>query len=674
MRPEYMKRCAVLGLIFILLFSSFSFFHVGPGEAADTEDFTGYGSEFVFPADRWAWEMVGSEYARELGEDGEGVRVAIMDTGIDYNHPALEDNMWDDIGYDFVNDDEDPMDEDGHGTHVAGLVVSVAPRVELMSIKVLEEDDNDDNDEDDFVDLTAAVEFARDEGADIITMSFGGGADPFTGEFESELYKAYEEDDVLLMGAAGNEGEDERFYPAAFDPVIGVSALDAEKDRAPYSNYGDWIDLSGPGGVGSEGIYSTLPGNDHGEKTGTSMATPFVAGAAALIRSRRPYLTNVEIRDFLHETAIELEDDRASRYGLVNVYAAAGGEVPTPVRGLRTEVDDGEVLLDWERPLWGGTSPLEGYRIYRAVEGTIKIELDVIGPDEYDYLDRDVVNGISYEYTVVPFNEKGDSFIHETIEAVPRKEATVPAPPEDIELDISEEGVDISWEPHFDDGGSPLISYNIYREEENGGLRWIGEVDADRSDFLDRTVSSERSYSYVVTAQNEIGESDHSESAEIDIPEYIEVESPPSSPRNLTVELYSRGVELDWEPPSTEGDSPLTNYNVYRKQEDGELKLIEGNVSEKTPYHFDTDLHSGNNYSYVVTAENEMGESKMTVPLGISIPEGHLPEEEESNGFIGYIESITGVEITSGQLLIILFGILFLLSFVLALKARESSH
>jgi len=349
------QKLTVMMIVFIL-FLSFS----GLATIGETADASEEG-EFPYPGDPWAWEMLGTQYAHQMDEYGDDVLVAVLDTGIDYNHPDLEDKMWEDIGYDFVNNNDDPMDEDGHGTHVAGIVSSMAPEAELMALKVIEEEGGD------WIDLAQAIQYAHDNGADIITMSLGAQGSSLGHLIELRIDAAYE-DGILLTAAAGNDDNDDEYYPAAYDSVMGISAVNNTKQKAYYSNYGDWVEIAAPGGDLEKLVYSTLPDESYGNKIGTSMACPFVTGAAALRMGAEPEESNKEVREVLQETAIDLSDENYYGYGLVNAYLAAGGEVPTPVQDFSQETGDSVVNLKWDEPWSEGLSSVEGYRIYRGTE------------------------------------------------------------------------------------------------------------------------------------------------------------------------------------------------------------------------------------------------------------------------------------------------------------------
>ena len=288
----------------------------------------------------WGVKHIGAGLVHDSGNKGARVKIAIIDTGVDYNHEDLNDNFNKNLlGYDFVNSDNYPIDDDGHGTHVAGIiaaednnkgVVGVAPAAELYALKVL-----DDTGSGYMSDVVLAIQWATDpdgngsasDRLDIINMSLGGQKNIFL-EWACNL--AYL-DGLLLVAAAGNGGA--VIYPAAYSSVIAVSATDSNDELASFSSTGTQVELAAPGVY----INSTLPGNNYSGETwsGTSMASPHVAGTAALVWKANPTWSNDDVRTQLQGTAKDLGAfgwDSKYGYGLVDAAEAAGlsGGIPDP--------------------------------------------------------------------------------------------------------------------------------------------------------------------------------------------------------------------------------------------------------------------------------------------------------------------------------------------------------
>jgi subtilisin family serine protease len=284
---------------------------------------------------------IDAERAWNVSTGSPAVVVAVIDTGIDYNHPDLFQNIWinqgeipangvdddnngfiDDVrGWDFVNDDNNPFDDNGHGTHVSGTigavgnngigVAGVSWRVSLMGLKFLSAAGSGTT-----ADAVDAIEYATMMGADIMSNSWGGGG------FSQTLLDAINAAagaEIVFVAAAGNGGADgigdnndtTPHYPSNYDApnVIAVAATDHNDARAVFSNFGPTsVDLGAPG----VSVLSTLPGNSYGLLSGTSMATPHVSGAAALVRSVAPNTSAALVRQLL----LNFADDIQSLQGI----------------------------------------------------------------------------------------------------------------------------------------------------------------------------------------------------------------------------------------------------------------------------------------------------------------------------------------------------------------------
>ena len=256
--------------------------------------------------------------AWEISEGSGSITVAVIDSGVDYTHPDLAANYAG--GDDFTSADGDPMDDHGHGTHVAGTiaaalnnptgtpaaaegVVGVAPNARIRGYKVCLSNGTCD----DFA-IQQAIARAITDGANIINMSLGETA--YSQSLNDAVQDAWNAG-LVIVAAAGNNGTTELFYPAAFDHVISVGAFNENHGRASFSNYGTWVDISAPGNA----IMSTYPMSEcsgaaapgdtgcYTLNSGTSMASPHVAGAAALVWSRSDVTSNSQVVDILLNSA-----------------------------------------------------------------------------------------------------------------------------------------------------------------------------------------------------------------------------------------------------------------------------------------------------------------------------------------------------------------------------------
>ncbi len=276
--------------------------------------------------EQWNLENINIEAAWRHSK-GKGVTVAVIDTGVS-RVPDLQRTEFVE-GYDFVNDKKDAADDHGHGTHVAGTVAQstnnrygvagVAYEAKIMPLKVLSAAGFGT-----ISDIAEAIRFAADNNADIINMSLGGGG---ASELMEDAINYAHEKGVVIVAAAGNESRSSASYPSRYDQVISVSALNGKNEKAFYSNYGVGVDIAAPGGGQDKQILQETIDRRSGQSKmaefmGTSMASPHVAGVAALIRSAGVKDPD-KIRKILEESAKEVENDKLNYYGSGKLDAEA---------------------------------------------------------------------------------------------------------------------------------------------------------------------------------------------------------------------------------------------------------------------------------------------------------------------------------------------------------------
>ncbi|AFZ43226.1 peptidase S8 and S53 subtilisin kexin sedolisin [Halothece sp. PCC 7418] len=286
--------------------------------------------------ENWGIDRIGAPTAWEMGYTGEDLVVAVLDTGVDTSHTDLQNNIWvnsdeipsngldddsngyidDTQGWDFANYDNDPNDVNGHGTHVAGSIaaednnwgtVGVAPDAEIMPVQVLADNGLGFNS-----DIIAGINYAVDNGADIINLSLG--ASRATPAIHNAIQSATDAGILVVMGA-GNSAGSTPDHPGAFAVEEGlvVGALNQEGDLASFSNQAGEIPqdyegdgLAFPRYVTAPGVdvVSTVPNDNFASLSGTSMATPHVAGSAALLMQADPTLTPEETVDLITATTL----------------------------------------------------------------------------------------------------------------------------------------------------------------------------------------------------------------------------------------------------------------------------------------------------------------------------------------------------------------------------------
>jgi len=324
----------------------------------------------VLPAAQWYgsnldWNLnsVNAPEAWQAGHTGDGVVVAVIDTGVNINHSDLDDNIWvnsdeiagdgidndgngyiDDLyGWNFVSNNANVADDNGHGTHVAGSIAAeqngfgatgVAPDAEVMSIKVLNESGSG------FVSSIAnGIRYAVDNGADIVNLSLGGG---FSSAIASAISYAAS-NDVLIVAAAGNESSSVPGNPASLsrslDNVLSVGAYDSNGRIAGFSN---GVGNSGAVQVDAPGvsIYSTAASGGYTWLSGTSMAAPHVAGVAALTLSANSNLSAETLRNIIVQTS-DRSATGSDAGGVVNASLA----IPQGINGGNLSSSTGSAAL-----------------------------------------------------------------------------------------------------------------------------------------------------------------------------------------------------------------------------------------------------------------------------------------------------------------------------------------
>jgi subtilisin len=266
----------------------------------------------------WDADMIKAPEAWTKGYTGKDIVVAVLDTGVDINHVDLKDNIWtnpnDDAkdgyagdihGWNFVDNNADVMDRDGHGTHVSGTiagekndygVTGVAYDAKIMPVKVL-----DDTGSGTYDSIIKGIYYAVDHGANVINLSLGGGG---TNKAMQDALNYASSKGVITVMAAGNSGGASPIYPARYAENTGVAvgAVDRNGDLASFSNRAGSKQLTYVTAPGVN-IYSTVPNNNYESYSGTSMATPHIAGVVALMLSANRSLSDSQVREILADTS-----------------------------------------------------------------------------------------------------------------------------------------------------------------------------------------------------------------------------------------------------------------------------------------------------------------------------------------------------------------------------------
>ncbi|ERI95629.1 putative thermostable alkaline protease [Clostridiales bacterium oral taxon 876 str. F0540] len=275
---------------------------------------------------QWAISKIKGDEAWSALKQKKQIKVAVVDTGVDYNHPDLKNRVLKDEGYNFLDNNKDTMDDNWHGTHVAGIIAADGANsigitgvvgnadVKIIPIKVLDKNGQGSSDI-----IAKGIKYAADKEADIINFSVGFDVkDEF---IRQAIRYARTKGSFVVVSAGNNNINCDNSSPAGDEGAYTVSSINEYNEKSSFSNYGNSIKIAAPG----ENILSTIPKGDYDYKNGTSMAAPYIAGVAAMVKAQNPGLTPEDIEYILDKTADDIMEkgkDEETGYGLVNAKAA----------------------------------------------------------------------------------------------------------------------------------------------------------------------------------------------------------------------------------------------------------------------------------------------------------------------------------------------------------------
>ncbi len=298
--------------------------------------------DYSNPALVYGPQLINAPAAWDIITGTAGIVVAIVDSGISPDHPEFAGRIL--SGHNFVAEPENDVtaDDNGHGTHVAGIAAAamnngagstgIAPGASLLPVKVLNAANNGT-----WADIAAGIVYAADQGAQIINLSLGGPV------YSQTLYDAirYAHDrGALVVAAAGNAYNSNPFYPASFEEVMAVTAIDSESALWAYSNFGPSVDVTAPGVDIWSSYWKVTDPFTYTKLSGTSMAAPHASGLGALLLSNRPDLKLADLRALIQGTAVDLGNpgwDPYYGYGRIDAGAALAASqgwvpfTPTPI-------------------------------------------------------------------------------------------------------------------------------------------------------------------------------------------------------------------------------------------------------------------------------------------------------------------------------------------------------
>jgi thermitase len=290
-------------------------YYVTPADNSDSSTYdpspqATYSLDDSYLADRWGVNKIEAPQAWQITRGDQSIIVAVLDTGIDKNNQDLADRVVAEVNF-----TDSPTSDDlyGHGTHMAGTIIAIAPECRLMNVKVA-----DDMGRCEPAVVARGIIWAVDHGARVINMSLAMIASP---NLEEAVNYAWSKG-AIIIAAAGNKGGSEPSYPAYYSNCLAVAGTNKNDSLALLSSYGDWVDVAAPG----FNIYSELPQNQYGYKTGTSAAGAHVSGIAALVfsvaeDSNGNGAVNDEVQWAIENSCTSIAVDGVGQ-GLVNAFQA----------------------------------------------------------------------------------------------------------------------------------------------------------------------------------------------------------------------------------------------------------------------------------------------------------------------------------------------------------------
>jgi thermitase len=477
---------------------------------------------------QWAHTIVESPAAWDVTTGSTGVTIAILDTGIDPSHPDRAGKIV--AGYDFVGNDNNPRDENGHGTHVAGIAAALTNngvgvagmdwQARIMPVRILDYEGGGW-----VADMVSGISWAKDHGAKVLNLSLGGTY--YSSPAQTAINQAHSSG-CLIVASMGNSGDGTTLYPAAYDNVLAVASTGPFDYRATYSSYGNHCDIAAPGGAmtyyhDSAGIYSTMPTypvymttvesfyNNYDYVHGTSQAAPHVSGLAALLWAVAPSLTPDQVQTAIETTAVDLGAPGWDRYyGHGRIDAAAALEAysmpPAPVLYSINNGGANNYLVDWNDPPRADSYTLQEDDHPSFPSPTTRYngsnsQFSITGQD-----------GGTWYYRVRASNSQGNS-PWSNVQSVRVK----PMPPslDPISNPGNEDEYQITWSPVVGASGYVL-------EEKSPALSWSEAVVRYRGTALQYNVTGQRggTWQYRVLAYNFVGDSlpSNTESTTVDDP------------------------------------------------------------------------------------------------------------------------------------------------------------
>ncbi len=426
--------------------------------------------------------------AWDLWKPNASVTVAVIDTGVDSTHPDLANKMVRNAqgavdGYNALTlTAGTALDDHGHGTHCAGIAAAQINNgsgvagvcgwtgsaaqtdvgTKILPVKCLDASGSGSSSS-----VADGIVWAADHGARILSLSVGGGSTQTLADAVTYAWSR----GCLVVAAAGNSASSIRQYPAGYPEALAVAATTSTDTLASYTNYGSWVQTAAPGDaiLSTLPVYATTVGvTGYGSMSGTSMATPFVAGEAALLLSFNPSLTNAQLKNLIVSNVDAYTPYQARTLaagaGRVNVLkamvaAGAAQSAPGAPGSLVATAGSGQVTLSWTAAANALT-----YSVKRATTAGGPYTVIASGGVSLSYTDKAVVGGTTYYYVVSATNYAGEGAVSN--EAVATPTAVLPVAPTAVKASAGKASVSLTWTQSTTAG---ITGNKVYRSTTSGG-------------------------------------------------------------------------------------------------------------------------------------------------------------------------------------------------------------
>lgn len=548
------------------------------------------------------WDLLLDKYGKV--ENMPEILVADIDTGVYYDHECMQ-NRISGLAYDFIDKDTKPEDGHGHGTEVASIITQNTPaNVKVLPIKAFTDKASYTD-----LDLFLAVEYAIEKKADILNMSFGGYAlDAVTAKYMKDAVAS----DMIIVAAYGNDGKKtDEMYPACYKEVIGVSAVDSERNLASFSNFGSDVDLAAPG----KGLHAAYISGKSKYTTvkGTSFAAPYVAAAAALLKTYDPTYTRSEVSALLYNNSIDLGDkgwDVKYGYGLLSLkdipleqdvekvayhvtFRSDGG---TEI--AEQQVKSGEKISKPQDPVKEGYHFLGWYtdnQFFHEYEFDSAVNSNIVLYAKWEahvYSPANVVQTVLPTYTSSGKNSYVCSVCGKVGKTTDVAMLTL-LYPEITSLKNNDSGVMIKWKKV-----TGCTGYEIYRRTGSGTWKRVKTITSSNTlTYQDTSVTNAKTYTYRLKAINGVQKSSYSASKVIWY----------AAPTKITTFRKSQiGITVKWKKVTS-----ASGYVVYRKTSGGTWKKLATVKGAKKISYTDKTAKRGKKYVYRIRVYKSVDGVKM---------------------------------------------------------------